>query len=123
MDEEQELAEVIPKPLVERLQEEADLCRSDGANDIAALLDEAWMALSFFAAAQAKQAPPYVPAAIWLPVDVRGDPPVGHQIVAAAGHHSCESNRWGALSVMTPTGVLGIKPGEYYATRWRKNDS
>ena len=29
------------QPLVERLQDEADLCRNDGADDIAALLDEA----------------------------------------------------------------------------------
>lgn len=29
------------RPLVERLQEEADLCRNEGATDIAELLDEA----------------------------------------------------------------------------------
>ena len=29
------------RPLVERLNDEADLCRNEGANDIAALLDEA----------------------------------------------------------------------------------
>jgi hypothetical protein len=31
--------------LISRLQDEADLCRNDGANDIAALLDEAVAAL------------------------------------------------------------------------------
>lgn len=31
--------------LISRLQDEADLCRNDGANDIAALLDEATEAL------------------------------------------------------------------------------
>ncbi len=31
--------------LISRLQDEADLCRNDGANDIAALLDEAMEAL------------------------------------------------------------------------------
>ena len=31
--------------LISRLQDEADLCRSDGASDIAALLDEAVEAL------------------------------------------------------------------------------
>lgn len=109
------------RPLVERLQDEADLCSNEGASDIAALLNEAWQALEFHRAAQAKQAPPYVPMAIWLPNTVRGDFPIGHKAVAEAGHHLCNSNRWGALSVETPGGMLGIKPGEYHATRWRRN--
>jgi len=32
--------------LLERIQDEADLCRNEGAQDIANLLDEAWKALS-----------------------------------------------------------------------------
>ena len=36
------------RPLVERLQDEADLCRNDGANDIADLLDEATEALNYY---------------------------------------------------------------------------
>jgi len=109
------------RPLVERLQDEADLCRNEGATDIAALLDEAWQALEFYRAGQAKQVPPYVPMAIWLPNTVRGDFPIGSHAVAEAGHHLCNSNRWGALSVETPGGMLGIKPSEYHATRWRRN--
>lgn len=34
------------RPLVDRLSDEADQCRNDGANDIAALLDEAVQALN-----------------------------------------------------------------------------
>ena len=101
--------------------DEADLCRNEGANDIAALLDEAWHALEFYRSVQAKQAPKFVPLAIWLPSPVRGDFPIGHNAVAEAGHHECNSNRWGALSVKTPGGMLGIKPGEYHVTRWRRN--
>ena len=35
--------------LISRLQDEADLCRNEGASDIAALLDEATEALRAFA--------------------------------------------------------------------------
>ena len=35
----------LPPSLTERLRDEADLCRADGANDIARLLDEAACAL------------------------------------------------------------------------------
>ncbi len=41
-------AEPTVRPLVERLQDEADLCRNDGANDIADLLDEATEALNYY---------------------------------------------------------------------------
>lgn len=109
------------RPLVERLMDEADLCRNEGATDIAALLDEAWRALEFYRAVSARQVPRWVPAAIWLPNAVRGDFPIGHNAVAEAGHHECSSNAWGALSVATPSGALGIKPGEYYPTRWCRN--
>ena len=37
----------ISRPLLDRLQDEADLCRNDGADDIAALLDEAVAALQW----------------------------------------------------------------------------
>lgn len=42
--------------------------------------------------------------------------------IAEAWLNSNKSNRWGALSVETPGGLLGIKPGEYHATRWRRNE-
>lgn len=41
-------AEPTVRPLVERLRDEADLCRNDGANDIADLLDEATEALNYY---------------------------------------------------------------------------
>jgi hypothetical protein len=111
------------RALVERLMEEADLCRNEGAVDIAALLTEAWQALEFYRSTAARQVPRWVPMAIWLPNAVRGDYPIAHKAVAEAGHHECNSNAWGAISVMTPHGALGIKPSEYYPTRWRRNES
>lgn len=46
--------------LIQRLQNEADLCRNDGASDIAALLDEAVKALQVAAAPH----PPIAPDAL-----------------------------------------------------------
>lgn len=41
--------EALVRPLVERLQDEADLCRNDGADDIATLLDDAALAAAALA--------------------------------------------------------------------------
>jgi hypothetical protein len=68
--------------LVQRLQDEADLCRNEGADDIARLLDEAVTALS---QAEAAQEP-----AQWVPVAERR-PPSGQVVLA------CYMNRAGRL--------------------------
>lgn len=117
-------AEPPTQTLVERLQDEADLCRNEGADDIAALLDEAWQALSYYRDSLiiSRDPPPYVPAAVWLPADVRGDRPFGHHLVAPAGVHECQSNKWGAVSVLAQNGErLGVKPAEFHVVSWRPN--
>lgn len=50
---------------------------------------------------------------VWLRAPVRGDWPIGEHVVAESGLHRAVSNRHGALSVRTPDGLLGIKPGEF----------
>lgn len=57
-------------------------------------------------------APIQLPRRIRLPRLVCGDWPIGHGIVAEKGEHLAFSNPLGALSVQTPKGLLGIKPGE-----------
>lgn len=108
--------------LVERLSDEADLCRSEGADDIARLLDEASCALDYYSAAMEKRTPKWVPSRILLAADVRGDFPLGHNSVALAGAHECDSNANGAVSVLASDGSrLGIKPAEFRAIAWRRN--
>jgi hypothetical protein len=110
------------RPLVERIFEEADLCRTEGADDIAKLLDEAASAVAYYKAGLCHTEPAWVPAEVWLPVAVRGDRPFGHTTIAAAGVHACLSNRNGAISVLAQNGQqLGVKPAEFEVVRWRMN--
>lgn len=51
--------------LISRLQDEADLCRNDGASDIAAMLDEATEALRE-AAAELERHKPLMQAVEWI---------------------------------------------------------
>lgn len=53
------------RALVERLQTEADLCRNEGAEDIAALLDEAVKGLQG-AASERERLAPLMQAVEWL---------------------------------------------------------
>jgi hypothetical protein len=48
-----------------------------------------------------------------LPHQVRGDFPIGHNLVAAAGLHNAHVNTLGAVSVAVGAGLLGVKPGEF----------
>lgn len=51
---------------------------------------------------------------IYLPREVRGDFPIGHQLVAEAGVHEAITNQHGAVSVVLADGkLLGVKPGEF----------
>lgn len=50
---------------------------------------------------------------IYLPHPVRGDFPIGHHLTAERGYHDAVSNPLGAIAVITPGGLLGIKPDEY----------
>mgnify|MGYP001563553262 CR=1 FL=1 len=44
---------------------------------------------------------------------VRGDWPIGHQSVAPVGRYLAHLNPHGAVSVETPSGLLGVKPDEF----------
>ena len=53
-----------------------------------------------------------LPKFIKLPHRVRGDWPVGDQVIAKPGIYEVDLNPHGARSVKTPKGSLGIKPNE-----------
>lgn len=66
--------------------------------------------------------PHRVPKTISLSEDVRGDWPIGHQVIAPAGKYEARCNQFGAVSVMTPSGdLLGIKPDEFDVVEWEEN--
>lgn len=66
--------------------------------------------------------PKYVPSKIRLNQRVRGDRPIGHGTFAEPGDYACQSNQWGAVSVVASDGkVLGIKPNECQILEFRKN--
>ena len=51
---------------------------------------------------------------IYLPREVRGDFPIGHNLAAEAGVHNAITNEHGAVSVVLADGkLLGVKPGEF----------
>jgi hypothetical protein len=50
---------------------------------------------------------------IYLPRAVRGDWPIGHHLVAPKGIHEAVMNPYGAVCVVLPGGLLGVKPNEF----------
>lgn len=50
---------------------------------------------------------------IYLPRTVTGDWPIGHHLVAERGYHEAVKNKNGAVSVVLPSGLLGVKPDEF----------
>jgi hypothetical protein len=50
---------------------------------------------------------------IYLPRAVRGDWPIGHHLVAQKGTHEAVMNTHGAVAVVLPEGLLGVKPTEF----------
>lgn len=86
-------------------------------------LDPLVCAADYYRAGMEKRAPKWVPSKVRLESTVRGDFPVGHQTVAAAGDHDCESNKWGAISVKGDDGkMLGLRPAEFEVLDWRVNE-
>lgn len=66
--------------------------------------------------------PHLVPKTVSLPKAVRGDWPIGHQVVAPAGEYEAYCNPYGAVNVKTPSGaLLGIKPSEFDVIEWKEN--
>ena len=80
-------------------------------------------ALDYYRAGVENRAPGWVPSRIRLPQTVRGDFPIGHAAIAWAGDYDCDSNAWGAVSVIAANGQrLGIKPAEFEPIEWRANE-
>lgn len=111
--------------VIKRLNNEADLCRNDGAADIANLLDEAARAIDYFSSHFGNRKPQWVPSRISLPVAITSDEPFeeGPEERVDAGEHDCDSNQWGAMSVSTGNGQwLGVMPNECQIIGWRRNE-
>lgn len=85
------------------------------------MTDDKDKALAYYRAATEKTAPPFVPARVRLPKAVTGDFPFT-STRAEAGEHDCESNQWGAVSVLATDGtMLGVRPAEFDVVGWRPN--
>lgn len=51
---------------------------------------------------------------IFLPRQVHGDWPIGHNIIAEMGVHNAVRNPYGAVAVVLADGsLLGVKPDEF----------
>lgn len=109
--------------LIDRLRNKADLCRNDGANDTAKLLDDAACAVDYFSANHFARPPAWVPCRIKLDTPITGDFPFGPETRAEEGEHDCDSNQWGAMSVRASNGQrLGVMPNECQIIGWRRNE-
>lgn len=76
---------------------------------------------AFYKAVARDERPDFVPSRIALKKTVTGDGPF-RWIRADAGEHDCESNQWGAVSVLTATGdKLGVRISECEVVAWREN--
>lgn len=94
----------------------------DAVLELAARAIDLQKALSYYSAGLLDIAPAYVPKIIELPRTVRGEYPIGPRVIAKPGEYECTSNKWGAISVMTPSGhLLGIKPKEFEVVEWVEN--
>lgn len=66
--------------------------------------------------------PPFVPCRVQLKKRVRGDWPVGHAAQAGPGEFECESNAYGAVSVLAENGTnLGLRLDEFEPIAWTPN--
>lgn len=80
-------------------------------------------AADYYRAGMEKRAPKWVPARVKVASEVRGDFPVGHMTVVAAGDHDCHCNKWGAVSVAASNGKqLGLRPAEFEVLAWQPNE-
>lgn len=66
--------------------------------------------------------PPFVPCRVRLKQRVRGDWPVGHHAQAGPGDFDCESNAYGAVSIVAENGTnLGLRLDEFEPIAWAMN--
>lgn len=82
-------------------------------------------ALNYYRSAFESKRPDFVPARVMLLRRVRADLPFlsGQGFYAGPGEADCESNQWGAISVLAANGkMIGVKPGEFEVLAWRANE-
>ena len=85
------------------------------------LMNETEKALNYYRSAVEKIKPEFVPSLVLLKARVTGDGPFVSTL-AEAGEHACQSNQWGAVSVLATNGkMLGVKPREFEVVEWRSN--
>ena len=65
--------------------------------------------------------PLWVPKTIILSKTIRGDFPLYHHIVAEPGKYEAYCNPYGAVSVKTPNGDLGLRLDEFEVLDWQEN--
>lgn len=109
---------------VDRAERLADKLHNGGdyGKEAAALLVDQAKELEYLRAAREQRAPMWVPARVRLAGPVRGDYPIWHTTIAHAGEYKCESNRYGAVTVIAENGKrLGVKPSEFEVVSWREN--
>jgi hypothetical protein len=120
--------QIAPSPprrgTVDRAEWLADKLHNGGdyGKEAAALLVHQAKELDYLRAARENRKPAWVPARVWLAGPVRGDYPIGHTTIAHEGEYECQSNRYGAVSVIAENGKwLGVKPSEFEVAAWREN--
>lgn len=111
--------------LVQTLQNEYDVFRQGAITDrnkSAATISRLEKELDYYKSAAQRKTPRFVPKAVTLLKDVRGDVP-GNDLIAYAGVHDCSCNRHGAVSVTAANGqMLGVRLDEFEVIQWREND-
>jgi hypothetical protein len=116
----------LQNKVVMPLREQLTLAESVRAAQVAGLVQGAenlQKAVEYYRAGIEHRAPKWVPSKVWLAGPVRGDYPIGHATIAHEGEYDCESNRYGAISVIAENGQrLGVKPAEFDVLEWRSNE-
>lgn len=88
-----------------------------------ASLSDCKKARDYYRAGLERREPAWVPSLVLLPRPLQGDFPLAHTTVAEKGVHPCESNQWGAITVLATNGQrLGVKPCEFEPLEWRANE-
>lgn len=96
------------------------------ASGVTIMLSAKLKALNYYRAGLEHRRPAYVPARVRLEIAVCADVPQSDddgRFIAHPGDYDCESNQWGAISILAANGNrLGIKPCEFDVLEWRDND-
>lgn len=97
----------------------------DGVNshidDVA--LEHLTKSLEYYRARLERSEPKWVPSRVRLKTDVRVDLPFGAPLIAYAGEHDCDADRYGAIRVIARNGKrISVWPIEFDPLEWRENE-